>query len=130
MILAGIGLWLSGLLCGAVLTGYVFYLWMKQDARRLGTLVKWIVDALGKHNGGSYLKMYAALFETQRASKVIVYVKPEDLADAVGRYARGNLVFPLNTNPTWPETYRNCEDLTCGLCPGCAAIGRKVREDD
>lgn len=127
MIFAGIGLWLSGVLVGVTLSGYVFYLWMKQDSKRLGIIVRWIVDTLGRHNGGSYFKMYASLFETQRASKVIVYVRPDDLADAVGRYARGNLIFPLNTNPTWPETFRNCDKLTCGMCPGCAAIGKKKK---
>jgi hypothetical protein len=99
VILAGFVLWLCGVLCGAALSGGILVLWLKQEPKRLGDIVRWIVEHLAEHNGGLYVKMYASLFDTRRASKCMVYVRPEDLGDAVGWYAHKLRPLPLQTKP-------------------------------
>lgn len=99
MIWAGLALWACGVICGAALSGGLLTAWLQQEPRRLGIVVRWIVDYLSKHNDGAYIKMYVALFDTRRASKVMAYVRPEDFAEAIGWYAVKLKPVPLQTHP-------------------------------
>ncbi len=87
--------WFVGLVSGAIFSGAILVAWLDANPRRLGLVVRWLVDAMAKHNGGLYIKMYVALFETRKASKVMAYVKPEDLAEAIGWYALKPAVLPI-----------------------------------
>lgn len=105
-VIAGLALWFSGVLVGALFTGYIFYQWLRQDPKRLGTVIRWIVAGIAQHSGGAYVKVYAALFETNRATKVLVYVKPDDLCDAIGWYARKLQPFPLTAGRGFSDDNR------------------------
>lgn len=111
MILAAFALLISGIMLGAVFTGAVFYLWIRQNPQRLGYVARLILDGLADYNGGRFIKLYASLFDTRRCSKVMVYAKPEDVAEAIGWYARPNDAEPvsLQTRPAWPTTDRDLD---------------------
>lgn len=100
-----------GFLLGAAFSGFILYLWVAQDPRRLGYIIRVLVEAMARHNGGLFIKMYGAIFETRRASKMLMYVKPEDLAEAIGWYARKTMPIPL--------------DMGKGMADGC----RESQED-
>jgi hypothetical protein len=102
--------WLAGLLSGAAFSGAVLAAWLQKNPERLGLVVRWIVEVLSKHNGGTYIKMYVSLFDTRRASKVMAYVKPEDVAEAIGRYAVKPACIPLKTYPGMPNDSRESDE--------------------
>lgn len=97
MIWAGFALWLCGVGVGGALSAYIFVHWIAQQPQRLGTVVRWIVNTLAAHNDGAYIKMYASLFDTQRATKSMVFVRPEDMAEAIAWYAVKLKPIPLDS---------------------------------
>lgn len=101
---------LSGCLCGTVFSGALFAFWLRQEPKRLCLVVRWIVDYLAEHNGGTYIKMYVSLFDTRRASKVMAYVKPEDVAEAIGWYAVKPACIPLKSYPGMSNDDSTCEE--------------------
>lgn len=101
MFLAGMTVLIAGILVGAVLPWYVAYFWLRQDPRRLGTVIRWIIEQLEQRIDGTF-KINATLFDAPKASKVVVNVTPKDLCDAVDWYVGRLDPFSLVTNPAWP----------------------------
>lgn len=92
-----------GVLTGISLTGFIFTTWLKQDPRRLGAVVRWILEYLQETHRNGFLKIYVSIFETNKASKVLAYARPEDIAEAVKRFAIPPTTFPLQTHPGMGE---------------------------
>lgn len=101
MIWIGLAVWVTGVLVGVMLTGTIIYLFFRQDPRRLGDLVKLIMSSFTTDpEAPKFVKLYVALFDTRRASKVFAYATAEDIGDGLMRYIRGNATaFELKVNP-------------------------------
>lgn len=121
-------LWFLGMVGGAGVAWAIPYWWVKQDPRRLGDVVKYIIDQFAASPGSTrFVKMYAALFDTNRATKAFVYASPTDVSEGIRWYIRScfeNPQFRLVSNPGFADGTGESQENASGTAQALRDLSR------